>query len=122
MATITKKRLAEQIADATDTKRILVRKILQRLLDAIIEHLAKGNRLEFRDFGVLEVRSRKARLAHNPRTGQRVPVPVNKTVKFKVGRLMRRRIQQSRASGSASRAAEPVEPRAARGASAPPAP
>jgi integration host factor subunit beta len=113
MATITKKQLTDRVAKAAETPRVLVKKVLQHLLDAIIEELAKGNRLEFRDFGVFEVRPRGARLAHNPRTGERVPVREKQTVKFKVGRLMRQRVQQARRSGS-------VEPRAARGASHPP--
>ena len=54
--------------------------------------LAEGNRLEFRDFGVFETKRRKPRVAQNPRTLERVHVPVKWTVKFKVGRLMKERV------------------------------
>jgi len=111
MSTITKKELTVRIADAVATKRVLVKDIIQRFLDEIIQELAKGNRLEFRDFGVLEVRTRKPRMAQNPRTLQRVPVPVKRTVKFKVGRLMRDRVQEAAPESPSPRAAgRPVVP------------
>ena len=78
-------------------------------LDEIIKELAAGNRLEFRDFGVFEVRTRKPRMARNPRTSQRVPVPVKRTVKFKVGRLMQERVQEKEPKAAAPRPGRPVE-------------
>lgn len=89
MATITKKELIDQIADATKQKRVVVKKIVQSFLNSIIVELGKSNRLEFRDFGVFEVKQRRARMAQNPKTLAPVEVPPKQTVKFKVGRLMR---------------------------------
>lgn len=108
MRTITKKELTDGIADALKLKRSIARTVVQRFLDAVIAELAKGNRLEFRDFGVFEVRTRKPRMAQNPRTLQRVPVPVKATVKFKVGRMMKELVQKGLAvsSGKAERQVE----------------
>lgn len=89
MATVTKKELIDQIADATGQKRVAVKKVIQSFLDSIIVELGKGNRLEFRDFGVFEVKYRRARMAQNPKTLDPVEVPPKRTVKFKVGRLMK---------------------------------
>lgn len=89
MATITKKELFERVADRTGMKRHLVRDAVQEFLDQIIAELKKGNRLEFRDFGVFEIKERAARRAQNPKTLEQVLVPAKKTVKFKIGRLMR---------------------------------
>jgi DNA-binding protein HU-beta/integration host factor subunit beta len=89
MATITKKELIDRISEKTQAKRVLVKRITQALLDEIIAELCKNNRLEFRDFGVFETRIRAARVAQNPKTLERVKVPPKKTVKFKMGRLMR---------------------------------
>lgn len=89
MATVTKKELIDQIADATGQKRVVVKRIVQSFLDSIIIELGKGNRLEFRDFGVFEVKQRRARMAQNPKTLEPVEVPPKRTVKFKVGRLMK---------------------------------
>lgn len=89
MATVTKKELIDHIADATGQKRVVVKKVVQSFLDSIIVELGKGNRLEFRDFGVFEVKQRRARMAQNPKTLEPVEVPPKRTVKFKVGRLMK---------------------------------
>ena len=92
MTTITKKELVDQIADSHSCKRVTVKRIIQSFLDAIIEELGKGNRLEFRDFGVFESKVRAARMAQNPKTLERVNVPSKRTVKFKVGRVMKQRL------------------------------
>lgn len=89
MATVTKKELISRIAERTQAKRVLVKRITQAFLDEIIGELSKDNRLEFRDFGVFETRTRAARIAQNPKTLERVEVPAKRTVKFKMGRLMR---------------------------------
>lgn len=89
MATVTKKELIDQIADATGQKRVVVKSIVQTFLNNIVVELGKGNRLEFRDFGVFEVKQRRARKAQNPKTLEEVWVPPKRTVKFKVGRLMK---------------------------------
>jgi integration host factor subunit beta len=94
MATVTKKELVDRIADQTGTKRVVVKKIVQSFLDDMIEELGHGNRLEFRDFGVFETKERAARTAQNPKTLQRVEVPPKRTVKFKVGRMMKIQLQK----------------------------
>jgi integration host factor subunit beta len=99
MATITKKELIDKIADSTGGRRVQVKKIIQQFLDEIVKELGKGNRLEFRDFGVFETKLRKARKAQNPKTLEPVEVPEKRTVKFKVGRLMKQQLAEI--SGSA---------------------
>jgi integration host factor subunit beta len=88
----------------TITKKDLV----QMFLDEIIEELAKGHRLEFREFGVFEVRDRAARRAQNPRTLEKVAVPAKRVVKFKVGRTMRAKVCDEPAP-----AQKPEKPKAA---------
>lgn len=97
MATITKKELIDRIAEKTSCKRILVKRIVQSFLDEIIDELGNSNRLEFRDFGVFESKFRAARVAQNPKTLERVEVPPKRTVKFKVGRLMKLKLQNQTA-------------------------
>jgi integration host factor subunit beta len=89
MATVTKKELIGRIAERTQAKRVLVKRIIQAFLDEVTSELCENNRLEFRDFGVFETRTRAARIAQNPKTLERVEVPAKRTVKFKMGRLMR---------------------------------
>ncbi len=91
--TTTKKDLIDRIAVQTGQDRTAVKRAVQSFLNNVILELARGNRLEFRDFGVFEIRQRAPRMAQNPKTLERVPVPAKKTVKFKVGRLMKLAIQ-----------------------------
>lgn len=105
MATITKKELIDHIAVATKKKRVDVKRIVQAFLDSIIVELGKGNRLEFRDFGVFEVKSRKARKAQNPKTLAPVQVPPKRTVKFKVGRLMKQTLSSENGAAQLAAAA-----------------
>lgn len=89
MTTITKKELIDRIAEQTQAKRVTVKCIIQAFLDEITKELCDNNRLEFRDFGVFEIKTRAARTAQNPKTLARVEVPAKRTVKFKMGRLMK---------------------------------
>jgi integration host factor subunit beta len=108
--TVTKKELIDRIAETTDQKRVVVKRIVQKFLDEVIEDLGHGKRLEFRDFGVFETRVRKPRMAQNPKTLERVPVSEKRTVKFKVGRLMKQRLAQLSPSrdGAAAKPAAPA--------------
>lgn len=92
MSTVTKKELIDRIADTVNDRRVQVKRVVQLFLDEVISELAKGNRLEFRDFGVFECKVRKARRAQNPKTLAPVSVPEKRTVKFKVGRLMKQKL------------------------------
>ena len=94
-STKTKKQLVDRVADLTGNKRVMVKKVIQTFLDQIIDELGKGNRLEFRDFGVFETKQRAARIAQNPKTLERVHVPPKRSVKFKTGRLMKIKLQQN---------------------------
>jgi len=89
MATITKKELVDKITEKTDVRQSTIKTIVQQFLDEINSEIAKGNRLEFRDFGVLEVIETAPRMAQNPQTLEPVKVPAKRRVKFKMGRGMR---------------------------------
>ena len=114
MRTITKKELVNRIAERTTVTKVVAKDIIQSFLDSIIEELAAGNRLEFREFGVFETKERAARRAQNPRTLEKVSVPAKRIVKFKVGRMMRERV-----SGESEEVVQNETP-AAPPASAPP--
>jgi integration host factor subunit beta len=112
MATVTKKELIDRIAVKTGLKRLDVRNVLQEFLDEMILELGNGNRLEFRDFGVFEIKSRAPRTAQNPKTLERVIVPRKKTVKFKLGRLLKQQLDepQDGAGGNSDGGGPPHNP------------
>jgi integration host factor subunit beta len=92
MANITKKDLVDRVAQIHQTRSVITKKVIQTFLDEVINELAKGNRLEFRDFGVFETKMRAAREAQNPKTLEKVHVPARRLVKFKMGRLMKQKL------------------------------
>lgn len=92
--TIAKRTIAERVAQRHGLGQIQTLQIVQAFLDEIIDELAQGNRLEFRDFGVFETVVRKARTALNPKTLEKVHVDSKVVVKFKVGRLMKDKVEK----------------------------
>jgi len=93
--TVTKSDLSKAVAENHDIVRSDAKEIVQTVLDQVIEEIAKGNRLELRDFGVFEPRMRPARNARNPRTNEAVRVGPKAVVGFKVGKKMSRRAQEA---------------------------
>jgi len=94
--TITKREMTERVAKKADISRALAKRVMEQLFDEIIEELSHGNRIEFRDFGVYEIKTRAAHQAKNPRTLAPVFVPEKRNAKFKPGRRMRDRIDAVR--------------------------
>ena len=92
MPTISKKELVDRIAERTGAKHGTVKTVVQQFLDEITSELAHNNRLEFRDFGVFAPHTRAARTAQNPKTLEKVHVPAKRTAKFKMGRMMREKL------------------------------
>lgn len=90
---MTKRDIIKTLADKFALSQVDARRIVQGTFDAIIETLVHQGRIELRNFGVFEVKTRKPRRARNPRTGAPVEVPARRVVTFKPGRLMEGRIQ-----------------------------
>ncbi len=85
---MTKKEIVKKISEDLGLTQLKTKDIVQRTLDAIIETLVSQGRIELRNFGVFEVKSRKPRKARNPRTGDKVHVPSKRVVIFKPGKEM----------------------------------
>ena len=69
-----------------------VETIVNAILNAITTALARGDRVELRDFGVFTVKRRDARTGRNPRNGEKVAVPEKVVPTFKTSRDMHRRL------------------------------
>ena len=106
--TITKKELSEQVAEKTGQSRAAVRVTIQALLDEVVEELSRGNRIEFRGFGVFETKTRAPRIARNPQTRLQVLVPERRSAKFKPGKGMRDAIEREEAPVQLLPSAEPM--------------
>src|SRR5688572_21919573 len=90
---VTKKEIVKQISDELGLTQLKTKEIVQKTFDAIIETLLREKRIELRNFGVFEVKRRKARKARNPRTGERVEVEPKYVVTFKPGKEMEERVR-----------------------------
>lgn len=90
---MTKKEIVKQIADKIGLTQLKTKRIVQHTFDAIVDTLLEVGRIELRNFGVFEVKQRKARKARNPRTGDRVDVPPKTVVTFKPGKEMEERVR-----------------------------
>ena len=87
---MTKRDLVVRISEETGLIQQDVYAIIQKTLDYIVEALSKGENIEFRNFGVFEVRMRKQRIGRNPnKPEQVVTIPTRKVVKFKPGKVMK---------------------------------
>ena len=104
---MTKKEIVKQISDETGLTQLKTKEIVQKTFDAIMETLFEEGRIELRNFGVFEVKRRKARKARNPRTGERVDVPPKSVVTFKPGKEMEEKIRRLDGAGAMSGAPSP---------------
>ena len=88
--TLTKRDLVVRISNETGLVQQQVFDVVQKTLDYIAEALAKGDKVELRNFGVFEIKIRKARVGRNPNAPEtNVPIPARAMVKFKAGKEMR---------------------------------
>lgn len=91
--TLTKRDLVVRISEETGLTQAAVYSVIKKTLDYIVEALANGDSVEFRNFGVFEIRTRRPRIGRNPnKPEQVVTIPTRKVVKFKPGKIMRQLI------------------------------
>jgi nucleoid DNA-binding protein len=91
---VTKKEIVKQISERIGLTQLKTKDIVQQTFDAVVDTLVEVGRIELRNFGVFEVKKRKARKARNPRTGTKVDVPPKFVVTFKPGKEMEERVRQ----------------------------
>jgi nucleoid DNA-binding protein len=87
--TLTKREIVVRLNKETGLIQTQVYDVVQKTLDCIAEALAKGGKVELRNFGVFDVIIRKPRVGRNPRSPETdVPIPARAMVKFKAGKEM----------------------------------
>lgn len=69
-----------------------VEMIVKAILDEMAQSLSRGDRIEIRGFGSFEINQRPARIGRNPKTGEKVEVPVKGVPHFKAGKELRERV------------------------------
>jgi integration host factor subunit beta len=100
---VTKKEIVKRISEELGLTQLKTKDIVQKTFDAIIDTLLQERRIELRNFGVFEVKQRKARKARNPRTGDQVEVGPKFVVTFKPGKEMEERVRDLEVPVTASK-------------------
>lgn len=62
------------------------------ILDALVDALVEGKRIEVRGFGSFSLSQRAPRVGRNPKSGEKVMVPGKKVPHFKAGKELRERV------------------------------
>lgn len=88
-----KRDIVLKISQDTGIKQIVVRDVVQKTFDIILDVLKNGGRIELRNFGVFSIKKRKSRIGRNPKTGEVVPVPERQIVVFKPGLDMKKYVK-----------------------------
>jgi nucleoid DNA-binding protein len=99
--TLTKRNLVVRISEETGMMQTQVFDVLRKTLDHITEALAKGDKVELRNFGMFDVRIAKARTGRNPQQAEiDVPIAARATVKFRAGKEMRTEVLKLTPNGT----------------------
>jgi nucleoid DNA-binding protein len=94
MPTVTKRDLVMRISRDTGKAQQEVFDLVQRTLDGIVDALAQGNDVEFRNFGVFQIHLSRSRIGRNPhRPEQEVTIPARAAVRFRPGKVMKQRVE-----------------------------
>lgn len=88
-ATITTKRLAEQLAETHDVPKKRAEAIMSDVVNMLVAHLKAGDRLRIGGLGVLEVKSRPARTGRNPSTGAPIAIAASKKIAFRAAKELK---------------------------------
>jgi integration host factor subunit beta len=91
---MTKKEFSKTIAEELGLPQQTVKKIVQRVLDNIVESLAADGIVELRKFGVFKLKIRKSRKARNPKTGVEFIAPDKTLILFKPGSSMVSKVKE----------------------------
>ena len=75
-------------------KKSDLEKILNILIDTIIEGIKNNRSTEIRSFGRFSVKKLKAKISRNPRTGEKIRVPEKISIAFKMTKELKRKINQ----------------------------
>lgn len=89
MSNITKADLLDAVANDAGVSKKDVEGVLGAFFDFTTASAKKGDKVSWPGFGSFQGIQKKATTARNPRTGETVPVPARKALKFSASSTMR---------------------------------
>jgi len=93
---MTKREIVRTVSEKLSITQLAAKEVVQKVLDCIAETLVEEKRIELRNFGIFEVKKRKARKARNPKTGAEVQTKEKFVVAFKQGKALEESIQEKK--------------------------
>ena len=91
---VTKTQIIESVAAEVSTTKVTATKIVEAVIDTIIEEVAKGNKVSINKFGVFETRQRSERKGRNPQTGEEITIKASTTPGFKASKNFKDKVSQ----------------------------
>ncbi|MFN7975901.1 MAG: HU family DNA-binding protein [Acidobacteriota bacterium] len=95
---LTKADLVDGVATSAQLSKKEAEVIVNIFLQSLVETIQKGEGIELRGFGSFRFRERGARSGRNPRTGESVHVPAKRVVYFKMGKELKKLLNQDPAT------------------------
>lgn len=93
---MTRSELIESIAKKNPNLLLSeIEKIVSVIFSSMTGALARGDRVEFRGFGVFSIHKRASRIAQNPRTGDKVQIGNRNIVHFRVGKELHEKMNEN---------------------------
>jgi nucleoid DNA-binding protein len=93
---MTKKEIVKIISDETGMSQLQTREVVERVLKVIVDSVIQDGRVELRNFGVFEIKTRKQRLVRNPNSNEMMEIPAKDVVVFKPGKELEEKIASAR--------------------------
>ena len=87
--TVTLKHLAANVAEGHELSKKQSEAILGNMVELIVKHLKRGDRIRIGGLGILQVRKRAARMGRNPATGEPIKIKASKKVAFRAAKELK---------------------------------
>lgn len=91
---MTKKELISAVAEKAGLKKAAAEKAVNAAIEAVVEAISKGERVNIPGFGIFNVRERKERKGRNPRTGKEIKIPARKVVAFTAAKALKEAVNK----------------------------
>jgi DNA-binding protein HU-beta len=92
LSTVTLKHLAAKVAEDHEMAKKQAEAVLGSMVDLVVKHLKKGDRIRIGGLGILVVRKRAARMGRNPATGEAIKIKASKKVAFRAAKDLKEAI------------------------------
>lgn len=81
--------LVDKVQEVLGGTKVEAEKVVDTVFDSITKSLKSGEEVSVAGFGIFEAKTRAARTARNPRTGESIKVPAMKTPKFRAAKALK---------------------------------